>query len=143
MLRNILFAAVTLLSGVAVAERPHPVTHNDGSVEVNGKVYASTYEWLTSPEFQDAGGRCGTEMAPLLSPVIAPSDCTMNVTHINQDYNDDRTFVIQVVFHLVSNTSGTGNVTDSQVASQIQVLNDDYQAAANSHGAPGEREHGS
>ena len=137
MLRNILFAGVTLLSGVAAAERPHPVQQADGSVELNGKVYASTHDWLTSPEFQAAGGRCGTERAPLLSPVIAQSDCTMAITHINQDYNDDRTFVIQVAMHIVSKTDGTGSITDDQVTSQIQILNDDYQAAANSHGAPG------
>jgi PKD repeat protein len=141
VLRNILFAGVTLLSSVAAAERPHPTTHADGSVEVNGKVYASTYAWLTSPEFQAAGGRCGTP-APKIPMVLAPvahgfPDCSDSATIINPAYNDGRAFVIQVVFHLIQKTDGTGNITDDQVKSQIQVLNDDYQAAANTHGAPG------
>ena len=136
-LRNVLFASVTLLSGVAAAERPHPVTHNDGTVEVNGKIFASTHEWLTSPEFQAAGGRCGSDRVLVASPVITQTDCTMSATHINQDYNDGRTLVIQVVMHIISKTDGTGNITDDQVKSQIQILNEDYEALANTHGAPG------
>ena len=135
MLKHFLFAS--LLVSTASAERLHPVHNTDGSVTANGHVYASTHDYLTSPEFQASGGRCGTEREPLLSPVIAQTDCSMSVTKINQDYNDNRTFVVQVVFHIVSNTDGTGNIADAQVASQIQILNDDYQAAANTHGAPG------
>src|SRR5450432_1692731 len=100
VLRKILFVGVTLLSGVAAAERPHPVQRADGSIEVGGHLYASTHAWLTSSEFQANGGRCGTERAPVLSPVISQTDCSMTSTTINQDYNDNRAFVVQVVFHL-------------------------------------------
>jgi hypothetical protein len=45
--------------------------------------------------------------------------------------------VIQVVFHLIEKTDGTGHITDDQVNSQIQILNEDYEAITNTHGAPG------
>jgi hypothetical protein len=36
---------------------------------------------------------------------------------------------VNVYFHVVTSTSGQGNVTDSQIAQQIQVLNDAYSGA--------------
>src|SRR5918912_4282973 len=33
---------------------------------------------------------------------------------------------VNVYFHVVTNTSGQGNVTDQQIANQIQVINDSY-----------------
>jgi hypothetical protein len=138
VLRIILFSLIALTAGVASAgPRLHPVHNADGSIQLAGHVYPNTHAYLTSPEFQAEGGRCGTERAPVLSPVIAQSDCTEQITHINVDYNDNRTFVVQVAFHIVSDTSGTGNITDAQVQSQIDILNQDYEAQPNTHGAPG------
>lgn len=36
------------------------------------------------------------------------------------------TVSVNVYFHVITNTSGAGNVTDAQIANQIQVLNDSY-----------------
>ena len=36
------------------------------------------------------------------------------------------TSVVDVWFHVVTNTSGVGNVTDAQIADQMQVLNESY-----------------
>jgi hypothetical protein len=36
------------------------------------------------------------------------------------------TVTINVYFHVITNTSGGGNLTDAQIANQIQVLNDSY-----------------
>lgn len=36
------------------------------------------------------------------------------------------TVTVSVYFHVVTNTSGNGNVTDTQIANQIKVLNDAY-----------------
>jgi hypothetical protein len=36
------------------------------------------------------------------------------------------TVTVNVYFHVITNTSGSGNVTDAQIADQIQVLNDSY-----------------
>jgi hypothetical protein len=138
VLRNISLIALT--AGVASAgPRLHPVHNADGSIEVGGHSYASQQAFFQSEEWQQSGGRCGTA-EPTLSMIVPPTgsaDCTKSLTVINPAYIDGRTFVVQVVFHLIQKTDGTGNITDDQVKSQIQVLNDDYQAAANSHGAPG------
>ncbi|HEX8252020.1 MAG TPA: zinc metalloprotease [Thermoanaerobaculia bacterium] len=40
--------------------------------------------------------------------------------------NADVTSTINVYFHVITNTSGQGNVTDTQIANQIRVLNDSY-----------------
>ncbi|MFT3700026.1 MAG: M43 family zinc metalloprotease [Kofleriaceae bacterium] len=137
-MRNFLFVA--LLGGVAAAgPRLHPVHTANGSVSVDGHTYASQKAYFESAEWQDSGGRCGT---PAITPVEAPAaiaatDCSTNATNINQAYLDGKTYVIQVVMHVVSKTDGTGDITADQVKSQIQILNEDYGAIAGSHGAPG------
>ncbi|HYO75709.1 MAG TPA: zinc metalloprotease [Thermoanaerobaculia bacterium] len=40
--------------------------------------------------------------------------------------NADLLSTINVYFHVITNTSGQGNVTDTQIANQIRVLNDSY-----------------
>jgi hypothetical protein len=40
--------------------------------------------------------------------------------------NADLVVTINVYFHVITNTAGQGNVTDTQIANQIRVLNDSY-----------------
>ncbi|MEP6864786.1 MAG: PKD domain-containing protein [Deltaproteobacteria bacterium] len=140
MLRNI--SLVALLSGVAAAgPRLSPVHNTDGSIQVGNHNYASQQAYFASQEWKESGGRCGTETPAAIS-LMAPlvqgyPDCSDSATMINPAYADGRTFVIQVVFHLIEKTDGTGHISDDQVNSQIQILNEDYGALANSHGAPG------
>jgi hypothetical protein len=139
-LRNVLFAGLALTGVASAGSRLHPIHNADGSVEVGGHSYASQQAFFQSEEWQQSGGRCGTAepvIASVAVPATGSSDCSSTKTVINPAYIDGRTFVVQVVFHLIQKTDGTGNITDDQVKSQIQVLNDDYQAAANTHGAPG------
>jgi hypothetical protein len=136
VLRNI--SIIAFMAGVAsAAPRLHPVHNADGSIQVGSHSYPSQKAYFESAEWQQSGGRCGSDRIVFQSPVIAPSDCDMNGTRINADYTDGRTLVVQVVFHLVQKTDGTGNITDDQVRSQIQVLNEDYDALANTHGSMG------
>lgn len=135
--RNVFLASVAFTGLASASPRLHPIHNANGTIEANGKVYASQYEYLTSLEFQESGGRCGSERQIIPSPVIAQTDCDFDGTVINAAYNDDRTLVIQVVFHVVMNTAGAGNVDDAHIQSQIDILNEDYQAIASSHGAPG------
>ena len=131
---------VAVLGGVASADsRLHPVHTSSGAIEVGGHTYASQQAYFMSPEWQASGGRCGT---PAVEPIdipaaLAATDCSSSQTHINTAYADGKTYVIQVVMHVVSNSQGSGAITDAQVQSQIQILNEDYQALAGSHGAPG------
>lgn len=131
---------VVVLGGVASAEpRLHPVHSSNGAIVVGDHAYASQKAYFESAEWQASGGRCGTPaIEPLDVPAaLAATDCSSSATHINQAYLDGKTYVIQVVMHVVSNSQGTGNITDDQVKSQIQILNEDYQALSNTHGAPG------
>ena len=59
----------------------------------------------------------------------------MASTTINPDYNPGDEWIIPVVVHVISNSSGTGDISDEMVASQIRVLNEDYLALP---GTPGE-----
>jgi hypothetical protein len=69
--------------------------------------------------------------------LISPSDCGLNSTAINQDYNDNRTLVIPVVFHVIKKTDGTGNISPAMIQSQIDILNEDFNAMSNTPGAMG------
>ena len=139
VLRNI--SIVALLGGVAAAGPLPGLVHNtDGSVRVGDHSYPSQQAFFASSEWRESGSRCGTKEPAALSLIAPPtgtSDCGRNATVINPAYIDGRTFVVQVVFHLVEKTDGTGHISDDQVRSQIQILNEDYQAIANTHGAPG------
>ncbi|HET9993008.1 MAG TPA: zinc metalloprotease, partial [Kofleriaceae bacterium] len=139
MLRNI--SLVALLCGVAAAGPRVPLVHNtDGSIQVGDHSYPSQKAFFESSEWQQSGGRCGTQTPAEMSLIVPPTgstDCTNKLEVINPAYIDGRVFVVQVVFHLIQKTDGTGNITDDQVRSQIQILNEDYQAIANTHGAPG------
>lgn len=131
---------VAVFGSVASAEpRLHPVHSSNGTIVVGDHAYASQKAYFESAEWQASGGRCGTPAIETLDvpAALAATDCSSSATHINQAYLDGKTYVIQVVMHVVSNSQGTGNVTDAQVKSQIQILNEDYQAIANTHGAPG------
>ena len=73
--------------------------------------------------------------------LAAASDCGMNSTTINASYNDNRTLVIPVVFHVIKKTDGTGAITPALLQSQIDILNEDFNAMPGTTGAMGnERE---
>lgn len=113
----------------------------DGSVRVGSQVFPTREAYHRSELFQASGARCGTAPRdPALldaMQLVAPSDCTLSSTKINQDYNDSRTFVIPVVFHVIKKTDGTGDISPALLQSQIEILNQDFNALANTPGAMG------
>src|SRR3569833_622192 len=125
------FLLVVLLGGVAAAGPLNPIHHADGSIQVGDHTYPTQKAFFESQDWLQSGGRCGTKAPASLSLIAPPtgtSDCGANATVINPAYIDGRTFVVQGVFHLVEKTDGTGHITDDQVRSQIQILNEDNQA---------------
>ncbi|MHA7813899.1 MAG: zinc metalloprotease [Phycisphaerales bacterium] len=67
-----------------------------------------------------------------------PSDCTFSRTRIEPEYDPSvEKYRIPVVVHIIERTNGTGSVSDARVHSQIEVLNEDFQAIAGTNGAPG------
>ncbi len=85
---------------------------------------------------QALGLRCHTPVFERAEPETA-SDCAYNSTTIQSQYDPLYVFDIPVVFHVIQNAGGTGNITDAKVISQIEVLNEDFRALAGSNGAGG------
>src|SRR5688572_30887616 len=122
-----LTAALPILLASTAYGDVRPRWHADGSVSVGTQVFSSTAQYLMSDAFRERGGRCGSEPpADALTPtdmnLIAPTDCAMNKTVINPDYNDDRALVVQVVFHIIKRSDGVGDISPALLQSQIDVL---------------------
>ncbi len=107
-------------------------------IEVNGQVYDSWSEYFRSDQFRTLGGRCGTPTAVQADKTFTdPSDCTLNLTNPLPIYDPGADYPIQVVVHVIMNSSGSqGAISDAMVQSQIDILNEDFQALA---GTPGSR----
>src|SRR5688500_10313303 len=64
----------------------------DGSVRVGNQAFATREAYHRSKLFRDSGARCGTRMVEsMVKELIAPSDCNLGNTTINEDYNANRT----------------------------------------------------
>ncbi len=149
MKRLILALSATLALPLATAnaesagERSAPILFgDDGSVKVDGETYPSLTDFLTSPEFEASGKRCGAPQATLedLGALdFAPSDCSETQTSIEGEYDPaaGEEYVIQVVFHVLSNGGGAADIDDSFLNSQVEILNEDFNALSGTPGAPG------
>lgn len=111
----------------------------DGSVAIGAEVFPTREAFHDSALFRESGARCGSpDPGPMMQLVAAASDCGMNSTTINVSYNDNRTLVIPVVFHVIKKTDGTtGAITPALIQSQVDILNEDFNAQANTPGAGG------
>jgi hypothetical protein len=131
---------VTVLGGTAAADPnvrpPRPDYRADGSVAVGTKVFPTRAAYYASTEFQSVGRRCATHEPPP-SAFAAPTDCSLDQTVINPEYDDNRVFVVQVVFHVIRRSNGVGAISQALIDSQIDILNEDFQAIAGTPGADG------
>lgn len=134
--RPVLYLALAIWTASAAHAAPiDPEFRPDGSVRVAGEVFANREAFYRSATFQNSGARCGTpDPDPMTLALLAPSDCSENGTVINPTYNDNRTLIIQVVFHVVKNAAGSGNLTPALIQSQMVILNEDFEALANTPG---------
>ena len=138
--------AVLALVGTAAAQRSGETAgfemNPDGSLVVDGLFYGDTLEWQLSKEFKASGRRCASPELHELTQLVAgknPADCSFTSTTIQSEYNPGggTLYRIPVVFHVISRTDGTGNIADSLITSQIDILNEDFRAIAGTLGAPG------
>lgn len=67
----------------------------------------------------------------------APSDCSANSTTILPVYDPTDILEIPVVVHILHRTNGVGDITDFKVQTQINILNQDFEAITGSNGAAG------
>ncbi len=128
-----LFLAQAGFSGNALAR-----SAADGPVVVQGIAYKSWTDWALSDEFQATGARC--KLPPKSErpyTARAAGDCTASFTNPAEKYAPGNTYEIPVVVHIIQSSSGQGVISDAMVQSQIDVLNEDFQALAGTPGSQG------
>jgi len=128
---------IGLLATTVSAGPQRPDYRANGSVRVGNKVFATTSDYFQSKTFRDSGARCGSKQQIARTASAAPTDCDLDSTTINPEYNDNRVFIIQTVFHVIKKTDGTGAISNALIQSQIDVLNEDFNALAGTPGAMG------
>lgn len=108
-------------------------------VEVNGHVFDSWQDFAKSEYFLENGLRCGTVPDDsFVQQGFDAGDCAYGSTNPDPMYDPGTPFAVNVVFHLITNTSGTqGFVPDNLVYEQMDVINEDFQAIFGSNGQNG------
>ena len=132
---GLLCAGLVMVSSASAAPA-RPDYRANGSVRVGNQTFKSRSDYFASKTFRESGARCGAEPRMSIGEA-SPSDCGLNSTTINPEYNDNREFIIQTVFHIIKKTDGTGALTPELIQSQIDVLNEDFNALAGTPGAMG------
>lgn len=152
----ITLASITALAGaLALSSAPTSTQHisadaqidapsfqviSDTEIIADGHTFTSWNDLYESGYYGFEDNRCSTR------PIITPdsdafrggSDCTYNRTNIRSEYNPSvALYRIPVVVHVIQRTNGTGAMTDARVQSQIDILNEDFQAMSGTNGAPG------
>ena len=149
-------AAVLTLTGLAamgpgqqIDPQPKPDTDtassfvviSDTEIIADGVTYHSWQELAESGYHHNDETRCATDSfvgADHAWVARGGADCSSSRTTIRPEYDPSvEKYRIPVVVHIIESNSGTGSVPDSRVYSQIEILNEDFQAIAGSNGAPG------
>lgn len=155
---GVALTGITLLSPIVFAQTvvgATPATPNrdafayetaHGAVvatDANG-VYAfnNWAEYYASRFFIENGMRCGTQLSnPYGGGVLAASasDCSNSNTNPAAAYDPSgaATYTIDVVVHVLQANNGSGAVSDASINSQIQILNQDFNAISGSLGGNG------
>lgn len=81
--------------------------------------------------------RCATPEPRGLPTAHSPADCSYTATNPTAAYAPNDVISIPVVVHVIQSNSGAGNLSDLRVQSQIDVLNEDFRAAAGTPGGGG------
>lgn len=118
------------LFGPAPARAAAPV------YSAGGQSFQTWRDYYGSSYFEENGKRCGKPKS-IAPPSFAPSDCSFTSTNPSSDYDTVDIYEIQVVVHIIENTSGQGQISDALVHSQIDILNEDFRALVGTPGAPG------
>jgi len=106
------------------------------------QVFDDWADFHRSRFFLEHGMRCGAHdrsVSPGGNVLLSPGDCDASGTNAAAAYDPGggALYRIPVVVHILRRTNGVGDVSDARVQSQIDVLNEDFNAIAGSPGAPG------
>ena len=117
---------------------------DDGSIIVADPTqtlyFESVEQYLASDFFVQNGMRCASNKLVLPAQFGTTGDCSSGNTTTAAEYDptgSSTVYEIPVVFHVLTRTNGTGNVSDALINSQIDVLNEDFRAIAGSNGGSG------
>ncbi|MCB9849372.1 MAG: zinc metalloprotease [Phycisphaerales bacterium] len=142
LVAGVCLCAANFSRGAADVEMPVQVEFaENGEVHVDGLVFNSPLEYFQSEFFQTSGMRCATLRGTQQGVARGSSaaDCQIGFTNPDAVYDPSVVkYRIPVVVHVIRAANGvTGNISEAMVQSQIDVLNEDFQALPGSNGAPG------
>jgi len=107
----------------------------DGLIHAGGVEYQNWTDYVQSDYFKEHGLRCGAQIIAGDDLRGSPTDCSYNNTNPSGDYDPSvARYRIPVVVHVIESTSGEGHLSESQVQSQIDILNEDYLALPGTNG---------
>ena len=142
----IAISASAISASAAAQSVEKPWQHDDGTIEFQGRTFPSWQAFHRSDLF-DPAAKCLTPSpgvgedgpGPKEFQSSPPSDCSMNSTTVDAEYDPDvAIFRIPCVVHVITNGSGSqGNLSDGQVESGIRILNEDMNALFDTPGSNG------
>ncbi len=102
-------------------------------------VYSSWDEYIRSSFFRRNGKRCGFNQLvhpPEVAFLGSQSDCSNSSSFPDAIYDPQggsaTVYDIPVVFHVLYNNNGSGNIPDARIFEQVQILNEDFAALTDS-----------
>ncbi len=133
---------VLLAAGIAAAQDGPRFAEQllDGRIVTPAGIFDTWQDYLRSDYFRDNALRCGTriESGTDWAELGSPADCTLNLTNPLEIYDPAVvTYRIPVVVHVIMNTSGFGFLSEQDVQSQIDILNEDFLAIPGTNGGLG------
>ena len=130
-------AAAPLAGEVVLAQQDLDVSAEP--ITVAGQTFPNRAAYYRSTLFRQLNARCGLPLDHAAEAWRqAPSDCSLNNTNVLPQYDPSNgIYEIPVVVHVIMNTNGQGALSDALVQSQIDILNEDFRAAAGTPGASG------
>jgi hypothetical protein len=112
MYRSLIVALTLVLSLGAFAQDRSFEQDLDSNRDMSGRLIRGCATHIPSEAEANAIERHTQEMAQLMSRNGIATEAT--------------TVTVNVYFHVISSTSGAGNISDNMIANQIKVLNDSY-----------------
>jgi hypothetical protein len=116
------------------------LVHDDGRVATASQTFPSRKAFYQSDTFKNAGLRCATRPSLIgFGPgTRGQSDCTLTLTNPLPIYSPSvEKYRIPVVVHVIQDSNGDGNISNATIASQIDILNEDFLSLPGTNGAPG------
>lgn len=132
-------ACPALASDDSPLVRPDFQVIDDNTIIADGVTYNSWNELADAGYFDTEDTHCLSRPSEIPGPARGSgNDCSFSNTNTEAQYDPSNgLFQIPVVVHVIQNNSGTGFISESRVQSQIDILNEDFQAIAGTNGANG------